>query len=271
MTRFVNVMVVSALVSMVTANGRACAQDEAREILKKANAATKLVKRISYHAQFTGTGWVIKFVADVRGTTVMDGRSEWDIDRFRSKVKLRKPRKDDSDESTDGSKEKSKTEDPWSSEVQAYTAGSDGDVYFLIDPAAKMAYEDMDPAVLGSNGRNIQRLVLPQFSAEEPFKKELEAESVELIGTESVAGEDCYRLTIKTCETSPAAVDWYFSKKDWLPRKVVRIYNNRKDPEGEPGTTELTISRLVLNPKLSKNPFKLVVPPGFTKTDDFAP
>ncbi len=37
------------------------------------------------------------------------------------------------------------------------------------------------------------------------------------------------------------------------------------------GTTELTISQLVINPKFKANPFKLVVPNGFKKTDEFAP
>jgi hypothetical protein len=141
----------------------------------------------------------------------------------------------------------------------------------LIDPQAKIAYQDMDPAVLGADSRNLQRVILPEFSADEPFKEALEAESVEIAGSESVAGEDCHRVTVKTGEPSPAAVDWYISKKDYLPRKVVRTYNNRSDPEGSPGTTELTISQLVVNPKLKADPFKLVLPSGFKKTEEFAP
>lgn len=265
----------SCLVVWVLASGQALGDESGKDILKRAAAAAKKITSVSYKAEYTGTGWVAQFVADVRGTAMIGGRSEWDIARFRCDVKLRTPRPKDDDKDDDkenaGEAKKNESQGLWSDEVKSFTAGSDGDVYFLIDPQVKIAYEDMDPAVLGTNSRNLQRVILPEFSAKEPFKEALEAKSVEISGSESVAGEDCHRVTVKTGESSPAAVDWYISKKDYLPRKVVRIYNNRSDPEGPQGTTELTISQLVINPKFKADPFKLVVPSGFKKTDEFAP
>jgi len=260
----------SCLLLGILTSGPAFGEESGKDLLKKSADSVKKVKSASYKADYTGTGWVAAFVADVRGTAIIGGRSEWDVARFRCDVKLRKPRPDDEDKDESG-EAKSESQGLWSDEVKSFTAGCDGDVYFLIDPQAKIAYQDMDPAVLGADSRNLQRVILPEFSADEPFKEALEAESVEIAGSESVAGEDCHRVTVKTGEPSPAAVDWYISKKDYLPRKVVRTYNNRSDPEGSPGTTELTISQLVVNPKLKADPFKLVLPSGFKKTEEFAP
>lgn len=221
---------------------------EGFEILKKAETALKEVKQVSYRAEFKATGWVAAFVPEVSGTALLGERSKWDLDRFRCEVKLQ-PR--------------------GSSEVIELTAGSDGDLFFLIDSKNKMAYEDMDPAVLGSQGRDIQRVLMREFTASDPFGDEIKPDLVELKGTESVGGEECYQIHIKS--DTPPEVVWFISKKDFLPRRVRRIHPNRRDPKGEPGTTELTVTNLVVNPKLNSNPFKLVVPTGFTKTNDFAP
>jgi hypothetical protein len=132
-----------------------------------------------------------------------------------------------------------------------------------------MAHEDMDEAVLGSQARNIQRALMREFGAPEPFKTALEAESIELKGMAKVGEEECYEVNIKT--DNPPELLWYISRKDFLPRKVVRIYPNQQDPEGEKGTTELAIFDLKVNPQLGSDPFKLLVPAGFTKTDEFAP
>jgi outer membrane lipoprotein-sorting protein len=269
MKRAITVTSSCLLIGMLT-SGQAFGEESGKDILRKAADATTKVTTASYKADYTGTGWVAQHVADVRGTAIIGGRSEWDIARFRCDVKLRKPQPKDDDKDVAG-EAKSESQGLWSDEVKSFTAGCDGDVYFLIDPQAKIAYQDMDPAVLGADSRNLQRVILPEFSAKEPFKEALEAKSVEIVGSESVAGEDCHRVTVKTSEPSPAAVDWYISKKDYLPRKVVRTYNNRSDPEGPQGTTELTISQLVINPKFKADPFKLVVPSGFKKTDEFAP
>ncbi|MGD2111055.1 MAG: DUF2092 domain-containing protein, partial [Phycisphaerae bacterium] len=156
-----------------------------------------------------------------------------------------------------------------SEELIEVTAGSDGDVYFLVDPKTKMAHEDMDVAVLGTNARNIQRPVMGEFADAKPFHDILEpdgdAPTIELKGTTKIADHDCYEVLVKG--KSPPEFQWFISKTDFLPRKVVRTY----EQEGEKGTTELAISDLKINPKLDKDAFKVDVPPGFTKTDEFAP
>ncbi len=222
---------------------------DAREILEKADQAIRKVSVISYRAEYGATTWVQQFVPGVTGKAILGKPSKWDIPRFWCDVKLQKY---------------------GSEEVQEFTAGCDGDVYFLIDPKTKMAHEDMDDAVLGSQARNIQRALLPEFSRPKPFGDILEPEgdppTIELKGTAKVGDVECYQVSVK--HKSPPELLWSISKKDFLPRKVVRTYKN---PQGEEGTTELAMFDLKINPKLDKDPYKLVTPPGFTKTDEFAP
>lgn len=221
---------------------------DGRKILKKAAEAVKAVKLVGYEAEYSSTGWVKPYVADVRGKVVVGDQSKWKLDRFRCEVTLKLP---DSEESLE------------------YRAGSDGEMFFLVDSKTKTVYADMDSAVLGSQGRNIMRVLLPQFGAPDPFKEELEAKTIELKEEETVHGEPCYHVYIKP--EAPPEQDWFFSKRDLLPRKVVRSYINQQDPKAEKGTTQLVITDLEANLRVADDPFKVNVPKGYTKTDEFAP
>jgi len=224
---------------------------DGREILKKADEAVKKIKLVEYRADYQGTAWVQQFVPAVTGTVVLGKQSKWEIPQFRCEIKLQKY---------------------GSEEVQELTAGCDGDVYFLIDPKTKTAHEDMDEAVLGTQSRDIQRALMREFSIPKPFGAILEPEegdppAIELKGTAKVGDQECYEVVIKPTGPQAPELHWFISKKDLLPRKIVRIY----DREGEKGTTELAVHDLKVDPKLDRNPFKLVPPPGFKKTDEFAP
>ncbi len=221
---------------------------DGREILKKAAEAAKNVKLVGYQAEYSSTGWVKPYVADVKGNVVIGEQSKWELDRFLCDVTVKPP---DSEES------------------HQLRAGSDGNMFFLVDSKTKTVYADIDNAVLGSQGRHIMRVLLPQFGAPDPFKEELEAKSIELKGTETIRGEECYHVYIKP--EAPPEQDWFFSKRDLLPRKVVRSYLNQQDPKAEKGTTQLAITDLETNLRVVGDPFKVKVPKGYTKTDEFAP
>lgn len=217
----------------------------AMEILKKSEAALRQVKLARYQAQYEGTGWVKQYVADIEGSALLGEPSKYDITRFRCEVKLTPPK---------------------SSETLELTVGCDGDLFFLIDPQAKMVYADIDQAVLGAQQRNVQRVLLQDFVAKEPLADDLKAEKVELKEATKVGDEVCYQIHVTRSETQE--VNWFVSKKDWLPRRVDRVYKN---PQGEQGTTRLVITNLVAESTFRAAPFKLNVPDGFTKTDEFAP
>ncbi len=217
-------------------------------VLAKSKAAIAEVKHVSYHAEYGATGWLVTMVPAVTGEVVMGPKSKWDLARFRCDVAITR----------NGSEE-----------TLRFVSGSNGDIFYLIDSKTEMAHEDMDPAVLGSNGRDIQRVLMSALVSDDPYGDDLTPDSVELIGSRSIGGVDCYEIRVKS--DSPPQLVWMVSKKDFFPLRITRTYPNRRDPEGDPGTTHLTVTSLVVNPSFSKDPFVLSVPPGFTKTDEFAP
>ena len=228
------------------------------EILKKADEAIKKVDLVSYEADYTATSWLRKFVPDVKGTVVLGEESEWEVAKFRVEVSIRSDKSsDESDEKTDAA--------GGMGEPLELTAGCDGDNFFLIDPGTKTVYRDMDPAVLGKHSRNLQRVLMREFTAKAPFEEELKAEEIKLEGTETVYDQECYKIRLKTKESNAV---WYFAKKDFLPRRVDRIHKNG---EGEEGMTKLVLSNLRIDPKLKVDPFSPNAPAGFKTTDDFAP
>lgn len=146
------------------------------------------------------------------------------------------------------------------------TAGCDGNEYFLVDPTSKTVYADLDPEVLGSNSRSLQRLLLSEFGNKAPFQDELKSDQITLAQAESVAGEDCHVVRVPG-KNAPDTM-WWISKKDHLPRRVRHLYTDKQQGEG---ATELTLSALVVNPPVREDPFRVRVPSGYKKTDDFAP
>lgn len=219
---------------------------DAVAVLKKAASALSKVKVAHYTATYSAEGWATSRVPAVTGTVVVGPKAEYDVDRFRCDVRLT----------------------PYDSkETLSYLAGCDGDVYFLSDPKSKTVYADMDPAVLGSRARDVQRVLMRRFSlAKDWMKEELEAKSGALGAEATIGGELCHRVDVKISDQERRA--WFFSKSDLLPRRVDRYYMN---DEGEEGLTRLVMTNLKAQTTLDLSPFKFEVPPGFKKTDDFAP
>jgi outer membrane lipoprotein-sorting protein len=221
------------------------AADKAKEILGKTAAALEKIRFARYEGNYKGIGWATEYVPRIEGSVALGEPSEYDIERFYCKVKLTPQKSEDTLE---------------------LTAGSDGDIYFLVDQATKTVYADMDEAVLGPQSRNIQRILMRPFVAKEPLADDLKAEKVELMEPTVVAGEDCHQVRVTRSESQD--VVWFVSKKDWLPRRVDRHYKNDK---GEIGTTQLVLAKLTAETTFKPAPFQLKVPKGFTKTDEFAP
>jgi len=124
--------------------------------------------------------------------------------------------------------------------------------------------------VLGKNSRDIQRVVVGAFFDKDAFKEELEAEGLELRGTVEVGGEQCYEVYSPVKTPPQKAIAWAISAEDLLPRRITRYYASR-EPGGPDGSTMVTMTNLAANPKQAGDPFKLSVPEGYTKTDEFAP
>lgn len=229
-----------------TAPPKSAELTDPRAILQKADAAVKQVKIAQYKATAKGLGADEARMPLTEGTAVLSGWQNLAPAKYRYEVKVKRS---------------------GSEEVTEYIAGCDGDITYLIDPAKKMVYADMDPAVLGSASRTVRGVSVGKLVNPDGFADELKADKIELKGSTTVGGVDCYEIAIDFGEDGGEGV-WAIGKADFLPRRTTRTFPR---PGGEKGGRELTLTDLVVNGKTDKDPFALTVPEGFSKTDEFAP
>lgn len=219
---------------------------EALEILKKVDAAVKAVHSVRCQVAMRPTGVAENFFAAGEGTSVMVGWNGAMPDKFYTHVK---------------------TKDRESGDVVELTGGGNGDTYFLIDHRTKKAYEDMDPAVMGSAARALRGVGMIEFVHDAPFDDELNADAVELQEEEAVDGEACYRIHVAYAGGQGEST-WFFSKKDYLPRRRIRQFT--VPGQGE-GTFVVDLSRLEVNFEPDESLFVMKLPEGYEQIDDFAP
>lgn len=228
-----------------TDEGAKKADNQAREIIEKAGQALKDLHGISYAAEVTVSGWVDRFITSSRGTVLLTRESGEAGEKYRLEIEV-----------PDGE----------SSAIHKLTSGCDGELFYLIDAEKKTVYADMDPEVIGQAGKLFRGIMLSSFSEENPFKRELEAETIELRGTSTVDGEECHQVFVKNGPRRESIL--HISKKDFIIRGTDRTFIN---PEGESSTAKLVLTRVVANPGFANDPFRLTVPDGFARTDEFAP
>ncbi len=210
-------------------------------ILKKVDAATKKVKTVQYDAKHETKGRGDGPTMTVAGSVIMSGKA-MRVGAVPSKFWM-----------------KLKAEMP-SGEKHKFVIGSDGDEYYLFDPKKKTAYVDIDSSVLGNWGELAGALIMVEYVHPTPFSDELDGDKAELRESKKIGGEDCYQIFVVYKDSQGSAI-WFFSKKDFLPRRVVRI---------EQGSTT-TLTNVKPDPKLEKDVFKVKIPEGYTKTDEPAP
>ncbi len=226
----------------VTKNVR---EPKALDIVKKADTAIRKITSVQYTARREISGPLAERLSPAEATVIYRMESPEDLRKFRTSVKM-KPRH--------------------SEEELRFTVGSDGDLFYLIDAAKKIVYEDMDPAVAGNRGGVAKGLILEEYTVPEPCDDELNADTVGYQGTQAVGCEDCYVIRVVNKRSRESI--WYFSTKDYLPRRRDTLFKNR---QGETSRYTVTLTDLVVGPTIDDNTFKLVVPEGFTETDEFAP
>lgn len=234
-------LVLTVLVSAAAAGDSADPQPA--EVLKKATEAAKRVESVRYTFRRHGIGADAERNPKISGTVTLGGWRHNTLDKYRVEVTVQRP----------------------DSEPTNVLAGSDGEVVYLMDRAAKKVFADMDPAVLGSQAGVVRAVLISAFVEPDPYEDQLKAEKLEITGTVKIGDEECYAIGVP----SPGRrVTWFLSKKDYLPRGTEMAFPNR---EGKEGGRRMEITELVVNPQHEGDPFKLVVPEGFTKIDDFAP
>lgn len=219
------------------------------EILKKADAATKAVQNVGYKATLSATGPAAARSPSGHGSVLLSQPENPDgaLGKYKIEARMQMPN---------------------SSEVREITIGGDGEDFFLIDSANKIAYQDMDPAVIGRAGQMALALVMREYSHPTPFSDEINADKAELEAITKIGDVDCYQIRVIYAGGRGEAV-WYFSTKDFLPRRLDRIFKQPGNDEGS--STQLVLTELTVDPKLAGDAFKLALPEGFTLSDDFAP
>ncbi len=220
---------------------------KALEILKKVDTSIKKVHSVQYSSRTEAMGFAAARAGSAEGTVMASETPPNGPLKYRIHVKAKRP---------------------GSEEVLEYTVGSDGDLFYLINPAKKVVYADIDPAVAGNRGQMAQGLTMREYLHPRPFDDELNADAVELVGTKPVGDQECYVVRV-VYQGGQGESIWFFSKKDYLPRRREVLFAN--PATGEKGRRIITLSNVVVAPKFYDDPFKLVVPHGFKKTDDFAP
>lgn len=220
------------------------ATEAAMAILKRADNATKAVTLVRYDAKWKGTGWAESRTWKLQGTVIANKKTDDKPQVFLIVMTALAP---------------------GSSEERGYTAGSDGTDFFLIDSKDKLVYEASTRNDLGQGGRIAQSLAMIEFVHPTPFTDELTGQKALLLGTETVGGEECDHVFVVYANGLEA--EWYFSKRDNLPRRVDRIVKNA---EGEKAKRILTITNLVVDPQLPEDTFTVKVPEGFKKTEGLA-
>ena len=215
-------------------------------ILAQADEATKAVRSIRYRARAYPTSWLTARLAEVEGTAVITGDHEihFRVATFDTTVRF-----------------------PNLKGVQKLTYGADGTFFYLIDWDQKLFYQGIDRHVTGHGGRAAQRIGLREFVVEEPFSDEINADSVALLAEERIGEEPCYVVDVVYANDGGHAV-WYFSKRDYLPRRVDRVYDNRVR-----GVAMIVVELydLEADPKIDSRDFALKLPDGFEKSARFAP
>ncbi len=217
------------------------------EILNKANVATGSLKSAEYQITIRGTGEIANRVGQFDAKVLVAGHKGIAPAKYVTEVEFILP---------------------GSSVRQKVSGGTNGSEWFVIHHDTKTAYVDVDPEVMGSSEQVLKAPLMVELSIPEPFKDEIAGKSQTLKGTASVEGVECYELhVVYKAENAPEAL-WCFSKKDFLPRKRVDIYTL---PNSHKATVERTIKSLTANPKLDESAFKLRLPKGYKKVNDFAP
>lgn len=218
----------------------------ARAIVQKAAEAMSKIKLVAYDLEYKTSGFFVGFFPNVNGRLVIGKESPDGAKRFRCNVKMQKGE---------------------SAEVEEVKAGADGKMYYLIDEKTKTVYADIDPQVLGKHRDGIEFTMTREFGMARPFEDALKGGEIKYVREEKVDGHDCHVVHFKSLISAPA-MDWYFSKTDHLPR---RTRFSMSSPEGGEGAGEATMVNLMVDPKIDKDPFVLIVPPGYKQTENFAP
>ncbi len=214
------------------------------EILRRADAAARAVDVVKYDLVIETTGGAKERMGSLKATIV--GTGYWDGLPLKFVI--------EGEHLPAGA-----------SEARRFTAGSDGNLYYLVDHGAKTAHEELELGVLGSFARPVNFSVVTEFHDPDALSEEIAGTAHELRASRQIGGADCYAVhVVYDSQGYSSEATWYFSKKDFLPR---RYHFSYELPDGEKGTFLFILSNLAVEPELDPEVFQLKLPEGYSKTD----
>ncbi|GEM_PF-1428349 len=141
--------------------------------------------------------------------------------------------------------------------------GYDGETYYSINPKEKKVTAGPERNGLGALGILRSRFAIDEFVRPRPYEDEIIAQKSEYRGSIKIGDEECESVFVKYLSGEQEAV-WYFSKKDYLPRRVDR---KRRSMDGATLDNTWVVTNLKIDAKAEDEAFKLRVPEGFTRVD----
>ncbi len=233
-----------AIVSVAAAQS-----EDPMEILAKADAATKAVKKVSYRASFSASGNLAQRMPSVTGKVLAwpppkRGLIARMLDRGQDNTRL--------------SVQAAVTR-PGATEAVQIRAATDGQKTILIDDSNKTFRR-----AKGWGSRTLMhdanRLYMIEYLHATPFSDELNGKSVEYEGVEKVGDVDCDVVYVVYSTDQDQQSRWYFGRKDHLPRRVDRIGVRGR------GDTMLIVTDLETEPTAGADAFELEAPAEFRET-----
>jgi thiol-disulfide isomerase/thioredoxin len=232
-TRFV-----TALLVITTTGVLARAADpDPKTILKEATAAMKALKTVRYEAHGQADGILAVQIPGVTGWAAI----ERDFDLAHPKVRLT------GDVKYYGRDDASKLEIACDG-AKVDLIGHDRNVYLSRElPQAAVLFE------------RVVTLYIREFALADPFTQERGAVQLKYVGTAKIGDEEC-DVILAVLNAEGGQIEWAFSRKDHLPRRVKRYYPT---PAGDlPMTVEIT--KLEADIEIPGGMFALKQPEGYS-------
>lgn len=220
---------------------------DAKEILRRADKATKAVSAVSYEAEYYAEGQIADRVPRING-----------------QVKAQQPKKSLLSRITGGGA----TQESLRIEATGRMPGIEKERVFKLATNGRHIAAIDDKNETYAYGQRPEaddllepaaRLFMLEFLHATPFSDEINGKSVECEGVQKVGGVECHVIYVVYANDSESR--WFFGCEDYLPRRVDRIINN----PGVKGATVLTISKLDTKPEFGPEEFQLERPKGLKK------
>lgn len=212
-------------------------------ILKHVDAATRAVDRIRYTVHLEGRGVLAAMAGSLDMTLTAEGKQDGMPKLFVAEAKATIP----------GA--------PGPVELRA---GSDGKEFYIINPFQKQIHHDLEPSVMGRMGNSIRQGMFVEFNYLAPFNDEINAPSVELLGSKVIGGVDCWEIRLRFNDTQEGRTTWYMGKQDLLPRARLDEFKQN----GQEAGIWKEISKLELAPQMAADGYAIPKLEGYTLTNE---